>query len=166
MFQFWVDIFLMRFIMVHYSCNVHHILNVILANQILSKQIDLQVWAIRGAEKMKIESCYFIDRLLMTKWLEHRVLFRSLYLPSWSVVMLKQRQLHLGLFTLQIMTAAFSEMNLSRWETYAMGLINVRNESFLSLKWFLWTGGINACPAQWVGICATQVFRLPSSKQL
>lgn len=58
--------------------------------------------------------------------------------------MLKQRQHHLNFFTEQIVTTAFSEMNLSRWETYMMGLISIRNKSFLSsskvihLAWGHW----------------------------
>lgn len=33
--------------------------------------------------------------------------------PSWTVVMLKQRQYHLNFFTEQIVMTAFAEMNLS-----------------------------------------------------
>ena len=50
--------------------------------------------------------------------------------PNWTVVMLKQRQYHLNFFTEQIVTTAFSEMNLCRWETYMMGHLNTRNKSF------------------------------------
>lgn len=46
--------------------------------------------------------------------------------------MLKQRRYHLKFFTMQIVITAFSEVNLSRWETYMMCLINTRNKSFLS----------------------------------
>lgn len=37
---------------------------------------------------------------------------------------------------------AFAEMNLSRWETYMMGLLNIRNKSFpFSFKVTHWSQG-------------------------
>ena len=69
--------------------------------------------------------------------------------PSWTVVMLKQRQYHLNFFTEQIVMTAFAEMNLSRWETFVMGLLNIRNKSFpFSLKWCIGPKGIKACASQ------------------